>query len=61
MYFKYLLDALFGPREILYALECTICGDDEVYFLDPKTQKQIGRACQGCNYVQKFDFSPSQG
>lgn len=56
MYFGYLLDAVFGQREVLHAIECSICGDDEIYYLDAQTKKQIGRACQGCNYVQKFNF-----
>ena len=55
MYFDCLLDALFGPREVLHRLECSICGFDEIYYIDTSTRQQIGRACQGCNYVQKFD------
>lgn len=56
MYFDFLLDALLGPREILHSLECSVCGQDEIYYINPTTKQQIGRACQGCNYVQKFDF-----
>jgi hypothetical protein len=55
MYFNFLLDALFGHREVLHAMECSVCGQDEVYYLDAETKRQIGRACEGCNYVQKFD------
>ncbi|WP_047150847.1 hypothetical protein [Aneurinibacillus tyrosinisolvens] len=57
MYFQFLLDAIFGPREVLYAMECSICGYDEIYYLDAQTKEQIGRACECCNYVQKFDFT----
>lgn len=56
MYFEYLLNALFGSREILHVIECEVCGFDETYFKDPQTGKQLGRACQGCGFVQKFDF-----
>lgn len=56
MNFDYLLNALFGEREVLHALECSVCGFDEIYYLDPSTKKQIGRACQGCQFVQKFEF-----
>lgn len=56
MNFDYLLNALFGDREVLHALECSVCGFDEIYYIDPSTKKQIGRACQGCQFVQKFEF-----
>lgn len=56
MYFDFLLDALFGPREVFHSLECSICGFDEIYYMDPSTRHQIGRACKSCNYIQKFDF-----
>ncbi|MCM3569389.1 acyltransferase [Neobacillus mesonae] len=56
MYFEVLLDALLGEREILHSMECPVCGFDEIYYCDPVTLKQLGRACQGCNFVQKFDF-----
>ena len=56
MYFESLLDALLGPRESLHEMECSICGFDEIYYIDPLTGKQIGRACQQCNFVQKFEF-----
>lgn len=56
MYFDLLLDALFGPREVLHAMECPVCGHDEIYYLDAKNKKQVGRACQGCSFVQKFEF-----
>ncbi|WP_338449859.1 acyltransferase [Niallia oryzisoli] len=56
MDFEYLLNALLGARKILHAMECEICGYDEVYYTDPVTGKQIGRACEGCQFVQKFDF-----
>ncbi|MBY0098846.1 acyltransferase [Mesobacillus maritimus] len=56
MYFENLLDALFGEREILHVLECSICGFDEIYYVDSTTKKQIGRACCGCQFVQKFEF-----
>jgi hypothetical protein len=59
MYFDCLLDALFGTREVLHRLECSICGFDEIYYIDTSTRQQIGRACQGCNYVQKFDVLKS--
>lgn len=55
MYFENLLDIIFGPREILHAMECSVCGDDEIYYIDYVTKKQIGRACKGCNFVQTFE------
>ncbi|MFC4322592.1 acyltransferase [Litchfieldia salsa] len=55
MYFESLLDAIFGPREILHVMECSVCGFNEVYYIDAETNVQIGRACQGCNFVQRFD------
>ncbi|WP_042354235.1 hypothetical protein [Bacillus rubiinfantis] len=57
MYFELLLDTLIGPREILHTMECPVCGFDEVYYRDPITKKQLGRACCGCNFVQKFNFT----
>ncbi|AZU64508.1 acyltransferase [Neobacillus mesonae] len=56
MYFEYLLDALLGPREILHSMECSVCGLEETYYRDPVSRRQLGRACYGCNFVQKFDF-----
>jgi len=56
MYFENLLNALFGEREILHVMECQVCGFDEIYYLEPSTKKQIGRACEGCQFVQKFEF-----
>jgi hypothetical protein len=61
MYFEYLLDALLGQRELLHAMECQICGYDEIYYNHPSTGKQIGRACGGCQFVQVFDFKNSHG
>ncbi len=60
MYFEYLLDAILGPREILHEMECQVCGFNEVYYKDPHTGEQTGRACQSCNFVQKFDFHKSK-
>ena len=56
MYFENLLNAVFGHREILHIMECEICGQDEIYFEDAHIGKQIGRACNGCQFVQKFNF-----
>lgn len=55
MYFENLLNAIFGPREILHDMECSVCGDSEIYYINPETNKQIGRACRGCNFVQTFE------
>ncbi|WP_010677053.1 hypothetical protein [Bacillus timonensis] len=55
MHFELLLDAVFGPREVLHDLECTVCGHNELYYIHPQTGKQIGRACEECNFFQKFD------
>ena len=57
MYFNSLLDILLGPRVVLHKVECSVCGFDEVYYLDSITLKQIGRACESCNFIQKFDFT----
>ena len=56
MYFENLLNVVFGHREILHIMECEICGYDEIFFKDAHTGKQIGRACNGCQFVQKFNF-----
>ncbi|MHC0037580.1 acyltransferase [Pseudoneobacillus sp. C159] len=56
MYFNALLDAVFGPCTIFHVIECSICGFDEIYYQDTETNKVIGKACAGCNFVQKFDF-----
>ena len=36
MYFELLLYALFGKREVLHAMECQICGYDEIYYNDSR-------------------------
>ncbi|MGX6444056.1 acyltransferase [Neobacillus sp. K501] len=59
MYFELLLDAIFGNREILHEMECSICGSDEIYYIHPETKESLGRACKKCNFVQKFDFENS--
>ena len=46
--FNDLLDDYFGPRNVLHAMESSVCGADEVFYLSPITGKQIGRACEGC-------------
>lgn len=51
------LDKEIGPRRILHVKECEICGYNEFYFIDPETNKQIGMACEGCNYIKRFDFN----
>jgi hypothetical protein len=56
MHFNLLLDVVLGKREILHIIECPVCSLEEVYYKDPDTNKQLGRACSHCNYVQKFDF-----
>ncbi|MFE4523068.1 acyltransferase [Cytobacillus firmus] len=56
MHFEALLDALFGPREILHEMECSVCGLDETYYKDPFTHRSLGRACPSCNFVQKFEM-----
>lgn len=61
MYFENLLDAILGPREILHELECPVCGFDEIYYKEPHTGVQIGRACKTCNFVQTFNFSTNNG
>jgi DNA-directed RNA polymerase subunit M/transcription elongation factor TFIIS len=55
-----LLDAVFGPREVLHEMECGICGNDEIYFRHPHTKETLGRACKTCNFVQKFDKENSE-
>ncbi len=54
--FHDLLDEHFGPRKALHSVECPVCGADEVYYLNEQTGKQIGRACEGCYFIQKFNF-----
>ncbi|NMD68725.1 acyltransferase [Bacillus sp. DNRA2] len=60
MYFELLLDALFGPREAIHEVECSVCGFNEVYYRDRTTKVTLGRACQRCNFVQKFDSTSTQ-
>jgi hypothetical protein len=55
VYFNSLLDAFFGPRNIFHVIECSVCGFDEIYYEDKETKKVIGKACSGCNFVQKFE------
>lgn len=55
VYFEFLLDALLGPREIIYEVECSVCGFNEVYYRDKVTKENLGRACKQCNFVQKFE------
>ncbi len=56
MYFEFLLDAILGPREVIHELECSVCGFFEVYYQDAITKETIGRACEQCNFVQRFYF-----
>jgi hypothetical protein len=60
MHFELLLDIVLGEREILHIMDCPVCEFEEVYYKDPVTQKQIGRACCECNFVQKFDFQKTE-
>ncbi|MBT2687378.1 acyltransferase [Bacillus sp. ISL-47] len=55
MHFELLLEAVFGKREMIHEIECSICGFNETYYRDPVTKQCIGRACMTCNFVQKFD------
>jgi len=49
------LDHVFGQRQIFHVMECSICGYDEFYFQHPETKAQIGLACEGCNYIFRFE------
>lgn len=49
--FEFFLDEIIGPREHFHTMECHVCGFDEVYYQHPFTKKQIGFACEGCNFV----------
>ncbi|PUB10138.1 hypothetical protein C8K15_12166 [Paenisporosarcina sp. OV554] len=53
--FEISLNVLIGPREQFHIMECQVCGFDEVYFQHPFTKKQIGVACEGCNFIYTFD------
>ncbi|UCZ52963.1 acyltransferase [Bacillus shivajii] len=55
MSFNLVLDAILGERITFYEVECLACGFNEVYYADPHTNKQIGRACQHCDSIQVFD------
>nr|WP_309098419.1 acyltransferase [Fredinandcohnia onubensis] len=55
MAFELILDVVFGPREVFHDMECSVCGYSEIYYIDPVTRKQIGRACSGCGFFQKFE------
>ncbi|MCD8510616.1 MAG: acyltransferase [Bacillus sp. (in: Bacteria)] len=54
MTFKLLLTEILGSHKVFHVMECSVCGHDEVYYKDSKTNKVSGRACQNCNYVQKL-------
>lgn len=54
--FVLLLDTIIGPRNIFHVMECDICGWNEIYYQHPETKVQIGFACEGCNYVKKFEY-----
>ncbi|WP_209121600.1 acyltransferase [Alkalihalobacillus sp. BA299] len=56
MSFELLLDAILGDRELFHSIECTICGHEEIYYIDPNSKQQIGKACSKCGFVQKFVF-----
>lgn len=60
MYFNYLLDATLGPRKVFEITECSVCGFEEVYYTDPKTNKCIGRACANCQSIQVFNFEKNK-
>ncbi|WP_093059363.1 acyltransferase [Psychrobacillus sp. OK028] len=53
--FSLQLDQIFGPRQIFHVMECYTCGYNEYYFQHPKTKKQIGVVCEGCNYICSFE------
>ncbi|KPB05730.1 acyltransferase [Bacillus sp. CHD6a] len=55
MDFELLLDRLLGEREVIHEVECSVCGDYEIYYRDPITKENIGRACEFCIYVQRFN------
>jgi len=54
--FEFFLDEIIGTRELFHTMECHVCGFDEVYFQHPFTKKQIGFACEGCNFAYVFTF-----
>ena len=54
------LDKQLGPRRILHIKECEVCGFDEIYYVDPETNKQIGMACEGCNFIRIVDSTKTQ-
>ncbi|WP_216831510.1 acyltransferase [Alkalihalobacterium elongatum] len=56
MSFDLLLDAVLGERQLFHVIECSVCGHEEIYYIDPETKQQIGRACSQCGFVQKFEF-----
>jgi predicted nucleic-acid-binding Zn-ribbon protein len=60
MHFEGLLDTLLNEREVFHVVECEVCGFDEIYYKDPWSGKQIGRACKRCQFVQRFDFKESK-
>ncbi|TVY07228.1 acyltransferase [Paenibacillus cremeus] len=53
--FDLLLDKIFGEREPIHEVECPVCGDFEIYYRHPVTKENLGRACEFCVFVQKFD------
>lgn len=55
MSFEDSLDIWLGEREIMEEVECTICGHDETYYMNPLTNKTIGRACKTCDFIQKIE------
>lgn len=56
MSFELVLDAILGKRELFHVIDCTICGYEEIYYVEPESKQQIGKACSHCGFVQKFEF-----
>jgi hypothetical protein len=55
MKFQNKLNIILGERIILHTMECSVCQHNEYYYIHPVTRKQLGRACENCNSVQRFD------
>ncbi|MBU9723064.1 MULTISPECIES: acyltransferase [Bacillaceae] len=56
MTFRDALDKILGKRKLFHVIECSVCGFNEVYYIDPFTNKQLGKACETCNHIQRFEF-----
>lgn len=55
MSFEDYVQSTLGNCEIYRFGKCTVCGNEEVYYVETETNELVGRACEICNHIQSFD------